>query len=94
MIYLITDEFIPSHDNLDIYNSWYNKKYREDILKITERLYDYNGAVDCISVPNEIFYVRRNGKAVWTGNSRPRGPRTLLTRQPPEGYTIVAQIYS
>jgi len=41
--------------------------------------------VYCLQVPSEVFYVRRNGKAVWTGNSRARGPVTLLTRQPPEG---------
>lgn len=41
--------------------------------------------VYCLQVPSEIFYVRRNGKAVWTGNSRARGPVTLLTHQPPEG---------
>lgn len=37
--------------------------------------------VVCLEVPSGVFYVRRNGKAVWTGNSRARGPRTLLTRQ-------------
>jgi DNA-directed RNA polymerase II subunit RPB2 len=26
--------------------------------------------VYCISVPSEVFYIRRNGKCVWTGNSR------------------------
>jgi hypothetical protein len=26
--------------------------------------------VYCISVPSEVFYIRRNGKACWTGNSR------------------------
>ena len=41
--------------------------------------------VFCVTVPNEVFYVRRNGKTCWTGNSRGRGPMTLLTRQPPEG---------
>jgi hypothetical protein len=41
--------------------------------------------VFCLQVPSEVFYVRRNGKAVWTGNSRSRGPQTILTRQPPEG---------
>jgi hypothetical protein len=41
--------------------------------------------VYCISVPSEVFYIRRNGKTVWTGNSRPRGPKTSLVRQPPEG---------
>lgn len=41
--------------------------------------------VFCLQVPSEVFYVRRNGLAVWTGNSRARGPRTILTRQAPEG---------
>jgi hypothetical protein len=41
--------------------------------------------VFCLEVPSEVFYVRRNGKTVWTGNSRARGPKTLLVRQPPEG---------
>jgi intein/homing endonuclease len=41
--------------------------------------------VYCITVPNEIFLIRRNGVVTWTGNSRARGPRQLLTRQPPEG---------
>jgi DNA-directed RNA polymerase beta subunit len=50
-----------------------------------ERVYDYEGAVYCISVPNEVFYVRRDGKAVWTGNSRANGPVVQLTRQPAEG---------
>jgi hypothetical protein len=36
--------------------------------------------VFCLQVPSEVFMVRRNGKCVWTGNSRGRGPRTLLTR--------------
>jgi hypothetical protein len=41
--------------------------------------------VFCLSVPNEIFMVRRNGKMVWTGNSRSTGPNVILTRQPVEG---------
>ena len=41
--------------------------------------------VYCLQVPSEIFYVRRNGKAVWTGNSRATGPVTTLTKQPAEG---------
>ena len=44
--------------------------------------------VFCIEVPNEIFYVRRNGIAVWTGNSRSKGIRQVLTRQPPEGRAL------
>eukprot|EP00798_Chlamydomonas_sp_ICE-L_P028546 gene28546-31707_t len=39
-----------------------------------------------MSVPGEVFYVRRNGCAVWTGNSHAaNGPVVLLTRQPAEG---------
>jgi hypothetical protein len=43
--------------------------------------------VYCVRMPaNETFMVRRNGCAVWTGNSRAaNGPVVLLTRQPAEG---------
>jgi hypothetical protein len=52
----------------------------------SERVYNYKGAVYCISVSSEVFMVRRNGKSVWTGNSRgSNGPIVMLTRQPSEG---------
>lgn len=41
--------------------------------------------VFCLQVPSEVFFVRRNGKSVWTGNSRASGPVTRLMRQPVEG---------
>jgi hypothetical protein len=47
-----------------------------------EEFYDFVGEVFCVTVPNEIFYVRRNGITCWTGNSRARGPITMLTHQP------------
>jgi DNA-directed RNA polymerase II subunit RPB2 len=51
-----------------------------------ERVYNYKGPVYCISVSTEVFMVRRNGKSVWTGNSRgSNGPIVMLTRQPSEG---------
>ena len=51
-----------------------------------EEIYDYKGAVYCLSVSSEIFMVRRNGKPVWTGNSRgSNGPIVMLTRQASEG---------
>jgi DNA-directed RNA polymerase II subunit RPB2 len=51
-----------------------------------EEAYNYEGAVYCISVSSEVFMVRRNGKSVWTGNSRgSNGPIVMLTRQPSEG---------
>lgn len=41
--------------------------------------------VFCVSVPSEVFYVRRNKKEVWTGNSRGTGQNQILCRQPMEG---------
>jgi hypothetical protein len=41
--------------------------------------------VFCLQVPSEVFYVRRNGKTCWTGNSRAMGHVTTLVRQPLEG---------
>jgi hypothetical protein len=38
--------------------------------------------VFCLQVPSQVFYVRRNGKTCWTGNSRSHGHVTSLTRQP------------
>jgi hypothetical protein len=35
-----------------------------------EYVHYYEGSVYCLQVPSEVFMVRRNGKAVWTGNSR------------------------
>jgi len=54
---------------------------KSDVL-ITE---EKNIHVFCLTVPDEIFLVRRNGKTVWTGNSRATGPKQRLTHQPPEG---------
>lgn len=54
--------------------------------KIQEETYTEEKCdVMCINVPNEVFYVRRNGKAVWTGNSRARGNVTMMHHQPSEG---------
>jgi DNA-directed RNA polymerase beta subunit len=57
-----------------------NKYVKEDYT------YDFEGPVYCLSVSTEVFMVRRNGKCVWTGNSRgSNGPIVMLTRQPSEG---------
>jgi DNA-directed RNA polymerase beta subunit len=51
-----------------------------------EEMYYYEGPVYCLSVSTEVFMVRRDGKPVWTGNSRgSNGPIVMLTRQPSEG---------
>ena len=42
---------------------WLDKRF------ISVEEVDYDGYIGCVSVPNETFYVRNNGKALWTGNS-------------------------
>ena len=56
-----------------------HKEYRLNIkaISLTPResngttpiLLPYNGKIYCATVPNHIMYVRRNGRAVWCGNS-------------------------
>jgi len=70
--------------------SEFNDVWKLEVIKNVPTVNDYEvidfcGPVFCLQVPNEIFFVRRNGQGSWTGNSRARGPRTILTRQPPEG---------
>ena len=43
-----------------------------------ETLVPYTGNVYCIEVPNHIFYVRRNGIPVWTGNSSKHGQKGTM----------------
>ena len=72
------------NDNSNIYIDRNNNEII--VNKENTRVYNYNGVVICLEVPNETFLVRKNGKTVWTGNSRAgTGPRQKLTRQPPEG---------
>nr|AXC47295.1 RNA polymerase beta subunit [Pediastrum duplex]QFS20046.1 RNA polymerase beta subunit [Pediastrum duplex] len=63
-------------------NHGHNKKQN---VQIEEIIPSYQGSVHCLSVPNEVFYVRRNGLTVWTGNSRSTGPYSLVTQQPLRG---------
>lgn len=57
----------------------------EKKMQQEEKVIPYEGPVYCLSVPNEVFYVRRNGIPVWTGNSRSTGPYSLVTQQPLRG---------
>ena len=38
---------------------------------------DYNGKIYCVEVPNHTWYMRRNGKSIWTGNSHLRDIREI-----------------
>jgi len=44
----------------------------------TEGLVPFTGKVYCIEVPSHIFYVRRDGKPVWTGNSNRHGQKGTI----------------
>lgn len=56
------------------------------VLRSNTLIYDYKGPVYCLTVSSGVFMVRRNGKNVWTGNSRgSNGPTVFLTRQPTSG---------
>jgi len=76
---IIKNRCEPSINGVITHRYTYTQNIQEELL------YDFEGEVFCVSVPNEVFYVRRNGKPVWTGNSRARGPRQALTRQPLDG---------
>jgi hypothetical protein len=41
----------------------------------SENIIQYSGKVYCIEVPSHVFYVRMNGKPVWTGNSSRHGQK-------------------
>lgn len=54
-------------------------------------LVPYHGDVHCVTVPNHTLYVRRNGKAVWCGNSNwIRGPKRL--DQPEGSFWVDAKV--
>jgi DNA-directed RNA polymerase beta subunit len=43
----------------------------------TERVAPYKGKVHCLTVPSHVFYVRRNGRPSWTGNSSRAGNKSI-----------------
>lgn len=44
----------------------------------SEEIIQYSGKVYCISVPSQVFLVRRNGTIVWTGNSNRHGQKGTI----------------
>lgn len=53
----------------------YYKNHNKDVFVAStyNRITNFKGKVYCIEVPDHIFYVRLNGKPVWTGNSNRHG---------------------
>ena len=78
-------------DKLDKYTAYIDgrkiksKSTRYDVYIKTSRAQsmdliktEYNGKIGCVSVPNGTLYVRRNGKALWCGNSRNHVPNGMM----------------
>lgn len=88
----VDNKLIPINQLERTNNTIYTWKKRNNTFTVNHttdiKIYESSDSVYCITVPNEIFYVRRNGKEFWTGNSRARGPNTMLTHQPPEGESL------
>lgn len=49
------------------------------------RMVEYAGDVACVCVPNKFLYVRRNGKAAWSGNTEGNIPEAMIGT--PDGWT-------
>ena len=54
------------------HESWFVYQSKTDKCGVRDHIekVDYEGMVYCCEVPNHIIYVRRNGKSLWSGNSR------------------------
>lgn len=63
------DRIIKGENSNDMF--FYHKSTAKGIHleSIKTELVPYNDYVYCVEVPNHIFYVRKNGKALWCGNS-------------------------
>ena len=69
----------------------FNKKYRTPTY--SERaIHKYDGNVYCLTIPNHVIFVRRNGKALFCGNCYDEGKRfseALISSFPGVTWTIV-----
>ena len=48
----------------------------------------YEGPVHCVTVPSGVVYVRRNGKAVWSGNSGRYGNKGVVAKIIPDAEMV------
>ena len=81
--------------HIDVYNGCSESGYDDkvviaanwnpkDMKKIHTKTLGNSCRVYCLEVPEHIFYVRRKGKAVWTGNSSRAGNKTIISISAPE----------
>ncbi|MCB5270566.1 MAG: hypothetical protein LHW56_01830 [Candidatus Cloacimonetes bacterium] len=52
---------------------------RKQKIQIEKWVMDFREPVYCLTVPNHVMYVRRNGKAYWSGNSGTYGNKGVCT---------------
>jgi DNA-directed RNA polymerase II subunit RPB2 len=67
--------------NIDVSSDYYDviiNNDNEPIIDEKEKIINYKGKVYCIEVPDHVFYVRRNGIPVWTGNSNRHAQKGTL----------------
>ena len=50
----------------------------EEVLVDSPVIVPFNGPVFCLTVPNHVLYVRRNGKTMWSGNSGRHGDKNIV----------------
>jgi hypothetical protein len=61
---------ITKHKNRELYTISEHPIYRKNFIsKGQAKWVNYKGKVYCVTVPNHIIMVRRNGKPIWCGNS-------------------------
>ncbi len=56
-----------------------NREFRINHGKKDWNVIEYAGTIHCVTVPNHIIFVRRRGKAVWSGNTS-KGWSSILQR--------------
>lgn len=52
---------------------------RQQKIQVEKWVEDFREPVYCLTVPNHVMYVRRNGKAYWSGNSGTYGNKGVCT---------------
>jgi hypothetical protein len=60
---------IHYNETKDIYMVGVRGKYIKPYLLHEPKISQYVGKIWCVRVPNGVIYARRNGNAIWTGNS-------------------------
>ena len=72
-------ELIEAKNLLDINVNYLGQQFEKLFVnKKDTKISQYEGKVYCISVPSEVFLVRRNARIVWTGNSNRHGQKGTI----------------